>query len=113
MGPVESNDVLYAGDTDYQQEAQDIIDALIQKIMDNLSALERNPDSSAKKNRANLAMEFFNTTVAHAAITESTGKLLVNLHKIAKGSKPAALANCVAQLRHSPGIGTKIYEHLR
>ena len=109
---VESNDTLYAGDTDYKQEAQAIIDSLIEKIMDNLQTLQSTPDASAKKNRAVLAMEFLNVSLAHAELNESVGKLLVNLHQIASASNSVALANCVRHLGTKPGLGPKLSEHL-
>lgn len=110
---VESNDTLYAGDTDYKQEAQEMIDGLIQKVMDNLQALQTTPDASAKKNRAVLAMEFLNVTLGHAELNDSVGKLLLNLHKIASASNTVALANCVRHLGTKPGLGQKLSEHLR
>lgn len=110
---IESNDTLYAGDTDYKQEAQELIDGLIQKVMDNLQSLQTTPDASAKKNRAVLAMQFLNVTLAHAELNESVGKLVVNLHKIASASNTVALKNCVRHLGTKQGLGEKLSEHLR
>jgi transcription termination factor NusB len=43
---VESNDVLYGGDPDYQQEAQNYIDKLVDHILAHIEELKNSPDSS-------------------------------------------------------------------
>ena len=47
---IESNDVLYVGDPAYQQEVQDVIDALIKVILDNMQELQQSSDASVSIN---------------------------------------------------------------
>jgi len=101
---IESNDVLYVGDPAYQQEVQDVIDALIKVILDNMQELQQSSDASSNKLRAELGKELFNYTITYSQLNEKSCAFALKMYGIAKSnpSNNVPLQNSLKYLSSRP-----------
>jgi len=102
---VESNDVLYKGDPAYQQEVQDIIDSLVDTILENMDELEKSADASARKLRAQLALQLFEWTVVLVQLNAKSVTFAGDMFKIASshyGKSDIRIKNYLNYVRSMP-----------
>ncbi|KAJ5075226.1 esophageal cancer associated protein [Anaeramoeba ignava] len=83
---IDSNDTLYAGDSEFLQELQGFSSILVQEVMNELYVLEKEMNPQSKKKNAILSLDFFNILIEHYVLDKQSAKLLLKLFENAKKS---------------------------
>ena len=84
---IESNDDLYGGSPDYMSELRENIDACVQEILKQLTALGERTESAAKLNQARLLLDFINQIIARMQISTELGEFILKLLDLASKFK--------------------------
>jgi len=81
---LDSNDVLYASDSDFQEELMQSTNKLVEEILEDVTAIKDDPDVIIQKKIARVALDLFNVTLGFAELNAKSATLLVNLFTTAK-----------------------------
>jgi hypothetical protein len=103
---------LYAGDKDYLNELQALINKVLEDILEQLTKLKEDPEEAvsvkyilvlmnkAQKAQAKLSLDLFNAVLCFAEINGKSATLAVNLYALAKKNvDPAYLNNSLNYLK--------------
>jgi len=102
---VDTNDILYGGDPDYQKEVQALINKIVEDLLEDLAKLTEDKDESAHKNQSKIALDLFNYLLSFSELNAKSATLAVNLYSLAKKVPPEGnyLMNSVNSLKFKEG----------
>lgn len=90
---IDSNDTLYAGDKDYLNELQALINKVLEDVLEALTKLKEEKEESLQKAQAKLSFDLFNAVISLAELNGKSATLAVNLYALAKGNVDAGYLN--------------------
>eukprot|EP01094_Clydonella_sp_ATCC50884_P003835 TRINITY_DN1294_c0_g1_i1.p1 TRINITY_DN1294_c0_g1~~TRINITY_DN1294_c0_g1_i1.p1 ORF type:complete len:822 (+),score=193.91 TRINITY_DN1294_c0_g1_i1:196-2661(+) len=112
---IDGNDVLYAGDPDYEDELHGLLADLLGCAMQALTELKENTDASAKRLQAQLALEVVQTTISFSDLNEETARLVCSVYDLARdaGAKRNALESVSQYLSRTQVMPDEVQERAR
>jgi len=103
---VESNDVLYGNDAQYNSQIKSFIDTLLTDVLQSLQAIGEKTDIVSRKQRGTLALDTVNFLIGNMTMNASTATLVVKLYQMAVKTEAvdaAYLANTLSHLQTRKG----------
>jgi len=94
---VDSNDILYEGDSEYNREIQEIVDGLLSQALEFLASLKEDPEYM--KVQGQFALLLFDATMNFAQLNTKTAVLASNLFQMVRNF--GAYGNALTSLLHS------------
>lgn len=105
----ESHDVLYGGDSDFQDELFANIDKLVDDLIADINALKDDIDPTTQKKGGRMALDYINVTAAYAQINAKQAATIASMMQVAKrqlnvGADLQYLNNTTAWLKSIPEL---------
>jgi len=110
---VESNDVLYGGDSGYITELQAIIGKVLEMILDEIAKFSK-PETENPKSQGKLALDLFNYIISYSELNAKSATLAFQLFGLAaKAENPKLIQSSLHYLRTREGTMAKeLYKKL-
>jgi len=111
---IDSNDVLYAGDSDFTDELLANTNKVLEEVLEDLNKLKDEPDQLIQRKAARLALDVYNNIITAAELNAKSATLAYNLFSLAKkslasGADQAYLKN---SLQFTETLPTKMSQEL-
>jgi len=107
MNGVDSNDILYGGDSGYTNELQAIINKLLELVLDEIAKYSK-PETENTKLQGKLAIDVFNYIISYSELNAKSATLAFQLYGLAsKAENPKLLQSSLLYLKTKEGTLAK------
>jgi hypothetical protein len=111
---LDSNDALYAGDPDFQEELLGNITKLLEEILEDTTKARDDADAQVQRKAGRLALDVYNNLITNAELNAKSATLGYNLFSIAKKAltSPVDTAYVKSSLQFTETLPSKMGQEL-